>query len=212
MVSQYIFFEKLRSVGGGDSLTDNGNGEYIPTYKFNQQNATLAGLEVNLDIHPHPLDWLHFENTISYVKGWFANEIDNTTNLPQIPPFRLLSELRAELAKSKSITWLANAYFKIEMDANAAQNNPFTAYDTETATEGFVLLNAGLGTDFKSKKGRTIASVFLALNNLTDVAYQNHLSRLKYTAENLATGRMGVFNMGRNFTARLVIPMEWKTK
>jgi iron complex outermembrane recepter protein len=33
---------------------------------------------------------------------------------------------------------------------------------------------------------------------------------LKYADENPVTGRVGVFNMGRNFTARLIIPFEWK--
>jgi len=44
------------------------------------------------------------------------------------------------------------------------------------------------------------------------VAYQNHLSRLKYTPVNLATGRSGVFNMGRNASIKVNIPLnfDWK--
>jgi len=49
----------------------------------------------------------------------------------------------------------------------------------------------------------------LIAQNLTDVAYQNHLSRLKYTDENMATGRMGVFNMGRNFSLKLNLPLQF---
>jgi iron complex outermembrane receptor protein len=45
--------------------------------------------------------------------------------------------------------------------------------------------------------------------NITDIAYQNHLSRLKYTAENVVTGRTGVFNMGRNFSIKLNIPLSF---
>ena len=37
--------------------------------RFSQNNANLYGVEANLDIHPHPLDWLHIENTFSYVRG-----------------------------------------------------------------------------------------------------------------------------------------------
>ena len=40
------------------------------------------------------------------------------------------------------------------------------------------------------------------------VAYQNHLSRLKYAAENIATGRNGVFNMSRNFSIKVNIPFN----
>ncbi|HSC53634.1 MAG TPA: TonB-dependent receptor [Phnomibacter sp.] len=212
VVEQFIYLEKLQSQSGGDSLTDVGNGDMATTYQYNQQHATLAGFEVNLDIHPHPLDWLHFENTLSYVKGWFATEVDYSKNLPQIPPFRLLSELRAELGKPNQQKLLANTYVKLEMDYNAAQKNPFTGYNTETSTGGYTLFNAGMGTDFKTKKGKTVASLFLSLNNIGDVAYQSHLSRLKYTAENMATGRTGVYNMGRNFTVRAVVPLEWTVK
>jgi iron complex outermembrane receptor protein len=40
------------------------------------------------------------------------------------------------------------------------------------------------------------------------VAYQNHLSRLKYTADNLVTGRPGVFGVGRNFSVKLNVPFD----
>jgi len=32
-----------------------------------QGKAQLRGGELTLDIHPHPLDWLHFENSFSFV-------------------------------------------------------------------------------------------------------------------------------------------------
>jgi len=44
--------------------------------------------------------------------------------------------------------------------------------------------------------------------NLGDVAYQSHLSRLKYTEENPVTGRMGVFNVGRNFSVKVNVPLN----
>jgi iron complex outermembrane receptor protein len=42
--------------------------------------------------------------------------------------------------------------------------------------------------------------------NIADVAYQHHLNRLKYGPMNAATGRMGVFNMGRNYSLKINIP------
>jgi iron complex outermembrane receptor protein len=56
---------------------------------------------------------------------------------------------------------------------------------------------------------RRVASLFLEASNLTDKVYQDHLSRLKYTAVNNVTGRAGIFNMGRNFTIKLVIPLTF---
>jgi iron complex outermembrane recepter protein len=69
------------------------------------------------------------------------------------------------------------------------------------------LLNAGLSVDVVSSKSKTLFSLFVHGNNLADVAYQHHLNRLKYTAENPVTGRMGVFNMGRNFSVKLNVPI-----
>ena len=103
---------------------------------------------------------------------------------------------------------MSNLYFHIEMINHFNQAHPFTAYNTETATPAYLLLNAGAGVDFTKAK-RTLLSLHLALDNIADKAYQNHLSRLKYTAMNNLTGRQGVFNMGRNFSVKLNVPFSF---
>jgi iron complex outermembrane receptor protein len=208
-MNDFIFYRKLESVFGGDSLV-NVNGEDIIAFKFNQHNAKLAGLEASLDIHPHPLDWLHFENTISFVRGKFDEEIDGSTNLPLIPAARLVSELKGEFREAgKSFK---NLYLKLEADKTFAQNNPFAGFDTETKTPGYTLLQAGVGADVVNSKKKILFSLHLAVINIGDVAWQSHLSRLKYTAPNLVTGRHGVFNTGRNFSIKLNVPLELKKK
>jgi len=203
-ITDYIYYQKLVSAAGGDSIIVNEDGDALFAFEYRQQNASLMGAEFNLDIHPHPLDGLHVENTFSYVKGTFATPIDGSKYLPNIPPLRWISELRYEFKNKQSA--LQNSYLSVQLDNVFAQNNPFTGYNTETATPGYHLLNVGLGTHF-TKRGKQLFSLSFTAQNLTDVAYQNHLSRLKYTAENLATGRMGVFNMGRNFSVKLNIPL-----
>ena len=101
-----------------------------------------------------------------------------------------------------------NTYFSVQLDNVAAQNNPFTGYHTETTTPAYSLLNIGLGTQVMNK-GKQLFSIALFAQNITDVAYQNSLSRLKYTDENMLTGRMGVFNMGRNFSLKLNVPLQF---
>ena len=201
-IQNYIFYGKLLASDGSDSLS---NG--TTSFKFNQQSAALAGFEISFDLHPHPFDWLHFENTLSVVRGRFDKDVDGTKNLPLISPARFLSELRAEFPNE--LENMPNFYVKLEMENVANQNNPFTGYGTETRTAGYTLFNLGLGTDI-AFEGHKFCSFNIALNNIGDVAYQNHLSRLKYTAENVVTGRTGVFNIGRNFTARLILPFGWK--
>ena len=206
-MNDFIFYRKLESVSGRDSLV-NLNGDFIPAFKFDQQNAKLYGIEGSVDIHPHPMDWLHFENTISFVRGRFDKSIDGSSNLPLIPAARLISELRGDF-KTKGKTF-HGLYAKIEADNTFSQKHPFSGYDTETATPGYTLLNAGVGADILGTKKQTVFSLHFAINNISDIAYQNHLSRLKYTAENLVTGRNGVFNTGRNFSVKLNIPLNFE--
>ena len=208
-INDFIFYRKLESVFGGDSIINVG-GDNIPAFQFNQNDAKLSGLEVSLDIHPHPLDWLHFENAVSFVRGKFDEKIGGTDNLPLIPATKLSSELEASFKKTGKA--LRNFYLKVEMENFFKQDKPFFAYDTETSTPGYTLLNAGIGTDILNRKEKIIFNIHFAAINLTDAAYQNHLSRLKYAGENMVTGRIGVFNPGRNFSLKINIPLEFAAK
>lgn len=207
-MNDFIFYRKLSSIFGGDSLVNNG-GEFIPAFKFNQQNAKLAGLEASIDIHPHPLDWLHIENAFSFVRGTFDNSIDGSNNIPLIPAARLTSELKADFKKAGKA--FHNFYARLEWDQTFRQNNPFTGFETETATNGYGLLNAGIGADIVNY-GKTAFSIHVGITNITDKVYQSHLSRLKYTAENMVTNRVGVFNTGRNFSIKINVPLEFSSK
>lgn len=199
-INNYIFYRKLEAVGGSDSLVD-GN----MAFKFDQRNASLSGFEAVIDIHPHPLDWLHFENTISFVRGRFREGIEGNRNIPFMPAAHWLSEIRADFEGESK--FIGNLSLKLQFDNTFRQTKVFTVYNTETVTGGYLLLNAGFSTSIHSKK-KSIANIYFNVMNLTDRAYQHHLNRLKYTAENPLTGRAGVFNMGRNFSIKLEIPFS----
>ena len=201
----FIFYRKLESVNGGDSIIII-NGANNTAFRFDQRKASLAGLEATLDIHPHPIDWLHFQNTFSFVAGSLKESVEGTKNLPFIPAPKLLTELRGDFKKTGHN--IKNFYVKLEMDNTFRQSRAFTAYNTETATPDYTIFNAGVGTDVSDKKGKTLFTLNFAANNLSDVAYQSHLSRLKYAPQNLATGRNGVFNMGRNFSLKVNVPFS----
>lgn len=203
--SNFIFYRKLQSVNGGDSTIDV-NGETLTAFKFDQRKASLTGVEATLDIHPHPLDWLHLQNTFSLVSGRLKEAVEGNKNLPFIPAPKLLTELRGDFKKANA--YMKNFYVKLEVENTFRQSHPFTAYNTETATPAYTLMNAGTGADITNKKGQTLFNINFIVTNIGDIAYQNHLSRLKYAAENLATGRTGVYNMGRNFSIKLNIPLS----
>ena len=96
-------------------------------------------------------------------------------------------------------------YAKFAVDHYFKQNNIYSAYDTETATPSYTLLSVGIGADIKAFGKKDFFNLYLSGENLANVAYQNHLSRLKYAPVNSATGRVGVYNMGRNFSLKLVM-------
>lgn len=207
-IHRFIFLHKLESAAGGDSIVTV-NGEDFTAFSYDQNNARLYGTEFNLDIHPHPLDWLHIENSFSWVRGILNTTVDGSKNIPLVPAARLINEVKIDfLQKGKT---LKNGFMKIELDNTFEQNNPFTGFNTETATPGYTLVNAGIGADIIGK-GKTLFTVLFAANNIGDKAYQNHLSRLKYAPVNLATGRSGVFNMGRNFSIKLNVPLSFTKK
>ncbi len=175
-------------------------------YRFAQQTASLYGAELSLDIHPHPLDWLHFKNTFSYTRGKFAQALDGSDNIPFVPAARLITSLGGDFLHKGNV--VRNLHVGIESDYNFAQNNAFTGYNTETATPGYWLVGVNVAADFVSK-GRTLFTLSVTGNNLGDIAYQNHLSRFKYLAVNNVTGRQGVFAMGRNFGFKINVPLNF---
>lgn len=207
-IDNYIYLEKLVAIDGSDSIPD--PEDPAPAYQYVQGNAVLNGGEFLVDLHPHPFDWLHFENSFSFVNA-INKSRDNTDSakyLPFIPSPRFQSELRANLKKIG--TSFSNAFVKIEYNYFWKQDRVLLENSTETPTASYSLWNAGIGTDIVNKRNRVLFSIYAAVNNLFDASYQNHLSRLKYAPENPATGRVGVYNVGRNFSIKLIVPVDFK--
>jgi iron complex outermembrane receptor protein len=200
-INNYIFVEKLTSATGTDSIIN--SEDPAPAFKFKQSNAFLYGSEIFVDFHPHPIDWLHIENSFSFVNAIKMNSTDSTRYLPFVPPAHYRIDVRAQ---TKSIgKSIKNAFVKFSVDHYFAQNKVYTAYGTEQATPAYTLIGAGMGADLIFSKQQTSPiKLLLNVENLGDVIYQSHLSRLKYAPINPLSGRQGVFNMGRNFSIKLI--------
>ena len=210
-ISNYIFNQRLLSAGGGDSVLVPGN----QTYKFQQGKADLYGAELSLDIHP--IKQLHFENSVSvvYGKNKVADaklESDSNKYVPFIPPLHGISELRYNF-ESKS-HHIVNGFLKLQLAYYAKQNRVYLTDNTETPTPGYALVNAGAGAGFSNQKGKTIVNIYVMANNLFDIAYQDHLSRLKYFEfyPNDPRGHSGIYNMGRNIAIKVDFPLDFDLK
>ncbi len=209
-IQNYIFNQKLLNSAGQDSVIVPGN----ETFQFQAAKAHLYGTEISVDLHPHPLDWLHFENSLSIVygtnKGVSGKTLsDSAKYLPFIPPIHTFSELRANL-KTKPGTF-TKLFAKLQLEWYAKQDKAYLEFGTETPTAGYSLFNAGFGGDMVNKKKKTICNFSLLANNLFDVAYQSHLNRLKYFEPypGNASGRSGIYNMGRNVALKLSFPLNF---
>lgn len=210
-ISNYIFNQKVVTNTGADSVIVPGT----QTFKFQQGKAQLYGGEISIDVHP--VNGLHFENSLSVVyalnKG-VAQKLKSDSNkyVPFIPPLHGISELRYDFdAKSSHII---NGFVKVQLAYYAAQNRVYLTDNTETPTPGYTLFNAGVGAGLTNSKGKTIVNIYILGNNLFDVAYQDHLSRLKYFEfySSSPNGHLGIYNMGRNIAFKLEFPLDFDVK
>ena len=211
VISDYIFNQRLLSYAGGDSVIVSGN----QTYKFRQQKAQLFGGELSVDIHPFKN--LHFENNVSSVFGLNKDidpkfQSDSNKYVAFIPPVHGVSELRYDFESKNN--HFANAFVKVELAWYAAQNRVYLTDNTETPTPGYTLFNAGIGTGITNKQGKIFMNIYIMGNNLFDIAYEDHLSRLKYFEPypNDPRPYHGIYNMGRNISFKIDVPLNFKLK
>lgn len=200
------------------------------TYAYTQGDARLLGFEAGVDFHP--IHSVHFSNSFSYVDAQLMNATPDTKYLPFTPAPCWTSDLKWELLHHSHSTishhhhhpasqghilpspqreglgvGLNNLYLAVGFDCFMKQTHIYSADNTETVTPGYALLSLSAGSDIQLK-GKKVAELHVTADNLLNRAYQNHLSRLKYTDENVVTGRRGVYNMGRNITFKLVVPIN----
>jgi iron complex outermembrane receptor protein len=199
-IQNYIYLEKGTNRAGSDSIID-GNA----LFTYTSGNARLFGGEISTDFHPHKLEWIHFENTFSLVVAKQANRPDSATYLPFTPAPKWMCTLR--VTKSSWGKRFSKLFANVELEYYFKKEKVYLANNTETPTPDYGLVNLNVGTDFRLGK-KWSATLVASVNNLLDVAYQSHLSRLKYAPENYATGRTGVYNMGRNVSVKLIVPFD----
>lgn len=170
-VNSYIFL----------SPTDGTIDDY-KVYNYLQDDATLYGGEIGFHLHPHPLDWLHFESSFETVTG----RLKNKEYLPLIPANSLRNTFRVDFKDGKSRKD-SSVFITLENTFDQTNNSHF-----ETRTGGYSLLNAGIETSFKLEN--LLLKIGVNGTNLFDKGYVSHLSRFKPE---------GIFNTGRSVNLNL---------
>jgi iron complex outermembrane receptor protein len=207
-IENYIYQARLYDNNNNPVIIVPGNA----TYSYQQSSAQLYGAEVSVNLHPRSIGWLVMNNSIAYTQGLNRNNElirkhgEAARYLPFIPPTHIRSELRATAPKNYGV--FSKVYARVGTDIFAAQSHFYGVDNTETFTAGYTLFNVGAGTGILNKRGKTIFEVFLQLDNIANVAYQANMNRLKYFEyySSSPNGHLGIYNMGRNFSAKVMVP------
>ncbi len=137
-------------------------------YAYSQTRARLWGGEFTMDVHPHPLDWLHLSVTGDLT---FTQDLATKEPLPLSPPFRTHIGLgfdRNRLGAFEDIS--------IRMGPTLAAKQTRVAA-LEAPTEGYVLWDVSCRATLNV--GAVSVAPVLAIDNLLNKNYVSHLSRFK---------------------------------
>ena len=158
----------------------------FPVYNIKQDKATFTGVEYTLQYQP-------FEFLLLSLNGDYVKTENKATGyaLPFTPPAKNIIEIKFQ---RNTLGKFYNPYLSFSAKIVSAQNSvdPF-----ETKTEGYVLLNSGLGFDFILSK--TVTTLDFSVDNIANTKYVDHLSRYKSFA----------MNPGRSFNLKLSVPFQF---
>ncbi|HXB45930.1 MAG TPA: TonB-dependent receptor [Puia sp.] len=224
-VNSFIYAQGLQSAFGGDSINNSLNAAGLgaaPVYKYTQGKAELYGGELSLEIHPSGLSWIALNSTLSLVYGSLQHVNDSSKYLPFVPPTRITTDLTFPITSIGR--GIKNAYLKFGLLDCFEQKKIYLQYAiynglntaltpdqyraSTSATKGYVQFNAGAGGDI-IVNGKTVCQIYLLCNNIFNTSYMDYMSRFKYYPVNYTTGRVGVFNMGRNLSVKMLIPLNF---
>jgi iron complex outermembrane receptor protein len=201
-ISNFIFANRTDSVSQG-----------YPVYRFVSSNtAIIEGVSGHLNIHPAGAKWFELDNGFTYIYSHIPNSSDSTSHIPYTAAPHLNSEVKLRLDGGHN-SFLRGTYLKFGLQHDWAQNNIYSALNTEIPSAQYTLFNAGIGTNFVNQKtGKIICALYVNCTNLTNVAYADHLNLAQYflayngTPVTVTKQSQGIYNMGRNISFKLVFP------
>ena len=182
IIDNYIY---QRNINNESKLFEN---QQVPIYRFVQGKSLLKGFECVANIHL--VKWFSIENSIAYVNG---TNISTKIPLPFIPATHSKHELKCNII-SNNTSVFSNIWLKAGITHTWKQNR-FDTFETETGS--YTLFNLSVVSDMKI--GKQKLSMFINGENVTNVEYFDHLNRFKV---------LDIYNIGRNITFGIFIPLE----
>ena len=149
----------------------------LDIFEMKQTDVIFYGGDIAIHYHPHIAHWLHLESNLSL--------LSTEENLPFIPQNRLNNTIKID-CKGEN---------KLRINSLSAQYVHFFKQDNvaayETPSSEYQLINLGCTGNVSAKHQINYS---LGVNNLLNVRYIDHLSRLK---------TYGIPNPGRNIYVKL---------
>ncbi|MEO8666789.1 MAG: TonB-dependent receptor, partial [Ignavibacteria bacterium] len=165
-----------------------------PVFRYFQSDATLRGIEADMNIKP--LDWLSLRANYSIV---IAKRSDGT-NLPLIPADKITSALHFELDNWK---FFYSPYFELSTYTALAKTR---LGENEIGVPAYTLLNAGFGCDLQFEK--QLINITISCNNMLDKVYIDFMSRIKLLNATYNGKEFRANNMGRNIVFAIKVPFK----
>jgi iron complex outermembrane receptor protein len=158
-INNYIY--KIQRFDDNDQPErDDYSGLFI--FDMKQTDAVFYGGDIAIHYHPHIAHWLHLESNLSL--------LSNQDSLPFIPQNRINNTIKVDFKSGNKLNLnsISTQYIYF-FDQNSVA--PY-----ETTSSAYQLINIGCNGSISSKN--TIEYSF-GINNLFNIQYIDHLSRLK---------------------------------
>jgi len=173
-INNYIY-KIQRFNANNQPATDINSGLYI--FDIRQTNAVFSGGDIAVHYHPHIAHWLHLESNLSL--------LSTQDSLPFIPQNRLNNTVKVEFKNENKLNLnsLSTQYIHF------FEQNSVAPYETPSSSYQIINISCIGSISAKHKIGYS-----LGVNNLLNINYIDHLSRLK---------SYDIPNPGRNFYVKL---------
>ena len=165
-----------------------------PVFRYLQSDASLKGLEADMNINP--AEWVSLRATYSTVIAKRSDDI----YLPLIPADKITSVLHFELDNWKVFY---SPYFELSTYTALAKTR---LGENEKSVPGYTLLNAGFGCDLKFEK--QLINITVSCNNMLNKVYIDFMSRIKLLNATYNGTTFFANNMGRNIVVAVKIPFK----
>jgi len=131
-------------------------------FDMKQTNAVFYGGDIAIHYHPHIAHWLHLESNLSL--------LSNQDSLPFIPQNRLNNTIKVDFKSENKLNLKSlSAQYIYFFDQNSVA--PY-----ETTSSSYQLINFSCNGSISSKNNIEYS---IGINNLLNINYIDHLSRLK---------------------------------